>query len=73
MTANILTVRQQCRLRCPARTEGPRVGDVRRCEHGRLWLYRWGAFINYWSRLRPWLNPLAYRRAVRALRQEVTE
>lgn len=48
-------------------------GDVRRCEHGRLWLFNrtrrdgFGNRHDEWTRLRWWLSPLRYRRAVAAL------
>ena len=90
MTANI--TRPSCRRDC-ARTwryehgascpGGPfpgtfgSEGDVRRCEHGRIWLYRpdcyhHGSNFDIWRRLTPWGNPILHRRAVRAL-AEVTQ
>jgi len=46
-------------------------GDVRRCEHGRIWSYVGGDAsyqFDHWERLRWWEFPMRYRRAVRALR-----
>lgn len=70
--ANIATERMRCADGCSKTkrdvTAG-RVGDVRRCEHGRLW--QWGArggYMDIWSRLSWGIEPIKYRRAVRALR-----
>lgn len=65
--ANILTPWQQCAIVCPTRTTFQLYGDVRRCEHGQIWMYRLGWESGYWGRLWPALNPIKYRRAVRAL------
>ncbi len=49
-------------------------GDVRRCEHGRVWVATGRVAKSYfftehdvWERLTTWGSPLRYRRAVRAL------
>lgn len=77
--ANIRTPRQRCLRGCatthwehyPASTD-----DVRRCEHGRIWwcppqspyctIARWESLSRFWT-------PIKYRRAVRAISQEVAE
>ena len=84
--ANILTSRQQCRRECsrtfhfehggalpggpfPGTAGDP--GDIRRCEHGRMWRFvgteRGGNWIDLWEPLSPVWNPIAWRRARRAL------
>lgn len=48
-------------------------GDVRRCEHGRIWLFAGVKEDGYWNKFdqwRPvsrWLQPRVYRRAERVL------
>ena len=44
-------------------------GDVRLCEHGKVWLYTRteGWSIDLWVRLHPLASPIRYRRALRAL------
>lgn len=45
-------------------------GDVRRCEHGNVWLYEGddaSSRFDYWTRLRWWTTPIQYRRAILAL------
>lgn len=48
--------------------------DVRRCEHGRIWIFTetvTGYFYNrldLWRPISRWWEPIAYRRAARALR-----
>ncbi|MGW4126384.1 hypothetical protein [Nocardia sp. NPDC004711] len=71
--ANILKRRQCCEFDCPTTIRLQPYGDVRRCEHGQIWMYLpgWSGF--HWVRLSPMLNPLKYRRAVRALAKEVTD
>lgn len=50
-------------------------GDVRQCEHGRLWLFTGEAQSRYftvhdcWRRLSRWWDPIVFRRAKRALGQ----
>ncbi|WP_063023686.1 hypothetical protein [Nocardia niwae] len=94
MKANILTTKQRCADNChstwryehgasqpggpfPGTMADP--GDVRRCEHGKYWKYRYtstGAFFNKfdrWERL-SWLwTPVDMCRAWRALNQEATD
>jgi hypothetical protein len=86
MSANVSTAREVCEREC-ARTfhgehggalpGGPfpgtngHEGDVRRCEHGRVWEFEpqvlYTAGIDVWRLISPWWEPLRYRRAVRAL------
>lgn len=90
MAANIETAQCRCRRDCSrtfrhehgsALPGGPfpgtaaEPGDVRRCEHGRIWCYRetnWGltaaSGIDVWEQLAWWWEPIRYARAVRALR-----
>lgn len=86
--ANIETDAARCRRKC-ARTfrgqhgaalpGGPfpgtqgEPGDVRRCEHGRVWAFdeprsrfEWPTF-DLWESLGPLSTPIRYRRAVRSL------
>lgn len=45
-------------------------GDVRRCEHGRLWLWQECPrphSVNYWRRISRFWEPLVYRRAAKAI------
>lgn len=48
-------------------------GDVRRCEHGKIWTFDRlveGRFFNTlirWRRIHPFWEPITYRRAIRAL------
>lgn len=46
-------------------------GDVRRCEHGKVWRYRrtetGGSWIDVWERVSRFWEPFVYRRAIRAL------
>lgn len=47
-------------------------GDVRCCEHGRIWGFAVSNMrIDQWELLSPLWTPVQYRRAVRALRKEV--
>jgi len=84
MTANILTGRRQCARACGYtywRTHGtPSLGDVRRCEHDRIWMANgrkrentWFMALDEWDRL-SWLwTPIDMVRARRALnRREVS-
>jgi len=68
--ANIQTERARCRSRCRRRlNEFSREGDVIRCEHGRI-IYCYclnGSPPVRWQYLNRILNPIRYRRAVRAL------
>lgn len=80
MSANILTERQRCTRECRWtwwRIDGhPDVGDVRRCEHGRIWratgrraLALAGAtFYDRWEPVPRFTT--THRRAVRALAQD---
>jgi hypothetical protein len=47
-------------------------GDVRRCEHGRIWSYvkdvPFDYTIDHWETLSWFWNPVRFARAVRALR-----
>lgn len=82
--ANIATETQRCLLDC-ARTfhrehgealpGGPfpgtwgEPGDVRRCEHGRIWGFAsTGTFIDLWEPVSVFWTPIRYLRAARALR-----
>lgn len=88
---NILTSRQHCRRDCSrtfhstyggALPGGPfpgtmgTLGDVRRCEHGRLWqfaeIHYGGNWIDRWEPLSRFWNPIAWRRASRALTEAVS-
>lgn len=48
-----------------------RAGDVRRCEHGKVWLFHrlapHGSWFDMWERIHPLSEPIVYRRAIRAL------
>jgi len=77
LTANIVTKRQACARHCAYtywRNHGPvDTGDVRRCEHGKVWVATgrqresiYFHVLDEWERL-GWWTPIAYRRAVRAL------
>ena len=76
MTASILRGCRaaNCAHECWRPGAGP--GDVRRCEHGKVWLYDReveGRFFNTlirWRRVHPLWEPITYRRAVRALKEE---
>jgi hypothetical protein len=58
----------------PGTHGGP--GDVRRCEHGSVWLWeeefqnRYWCFMDRWRRLHPFWNRRQYRQAVAALDAE---
>lgn len=88
MTANAFTDRQACAHHCRTtrkltggrdQRDGPypgtygEPGDVRRCEHGRVWLWRGtteGMFfqpLDVWRRISRFGEPVRYRRAVRAI------
>lgn len=87
MTGANINERGDCRTDCdvtwhtehgnngekPGTRGGP--GDVRRCEHGNVWLWaeefqnRYFCYMDRWQRLRPWLNRRQYRRAVKALEE----
>lgn len=80
MSANILTERQRCARECQWtwwRTDGHfDVGDVRRCEHGRIWRATGGRVLalagatsyDQWERVPRFT--IAHRRAIRALAQD---
>lgn len=70
--ANILNVREYCDRMCSetAADSDWKWGDVRRCPHGRIWYLGLQSIFwteERWDHLSPWLNPFAYRRAVRAI------
>lgn len=55
----------------PGTGGGP--GDVRRCEHGRLWIYKATDHpMDYWRRLSWFWEPITYRRAQAALNAQET-
>ena len=70
MSANIRTERERCSQECKHGPEYPEIGDVRRCEHGRIWhcigTHNWGHWGS-WERLIPVFWSPWYRRARRAL------
>lgn len=84
---SIETPRERCLARCSrtfryghgdALRGGPfpgshgEAGDVRRCEHGQVWLFEemtpHDFTIDHWTPLSRFWNPVQYGRAVRALR-----
>lgn len=85
MSANILRGRcaNDCRVtwhsdhgpdrETPGTSGSP--GDVRRCEHGRIWIYeqtftnRFYCAMDRWHRVSRFFEPITFRRAVRALAQ----
>lgn len=69
---SILTPAQLCRTQCPWLTIPAGPGYVRRCPHGQIWIYNTHILFTLdpcrnWRRLRAWIEPFRYRRAVRAL------
>lgn len=81
--ANIVergTCRAECEVTWHYNSAHPEIsthgalGDVRRCEHGNVWLWveefqnRYFCYMDRWRRLRPWLHRRQYRQAVAALR-----
>lgn len=69
-----------CRVGCRTTIEWPERYDVRRCEHGRLWVATgtWldGHFVRrlwLWERLSRFGSPILYRRALRALETEAPD
>lgn len=73
MTANIRIERERCSQECKYGPEYPHIGDVRRCEHGRIWhctgMHDWGR-LGRWAPLIPVFWSPSYRRARRALAAE---
>lgn len=78
MAPNITTTRERCGRGCRYtywRNYGHvSIGDVRRCEHGKVWRAtgykresRFFLSLDEWESLSRWRNPVLYRRAVRAL------
>ena len=58
----------ECRRECRYTGSYYDTRSVRRCPHGRIWrcdLVR--PHYDHWVRVRPWLRPFLYRRAIRAL------
>lgn len=77
MTVNILTPAQYCRRFCGLQfgKDAGALGDVRRCEHGRYWMWRYWhlSFDGRWVRLSVLRDPIKIRRARRAFAEAKPE
>lgn len=83
MSTSIQTAREACLRSCrttfwrweqdkPDGNPFPKLGDVRRCEHGRIWTATqertWGLLnCDIWGPLSRFWSPIRYARAIRAL------